>query len=231
MKKFIERFNTQEKCKAETNDMEDAGGRLLYWKDAGGLVIRESEVDDNIGTKKTFATIQITDMLGCDKPGALNSGIIEESHFKFAVLLFVNSMKDGSDLFDTIEEAVADYLKKCVIVKNLTESTLDKKILFKNIFVSIMKDRGDGKMEILDSDGNYTDYFEADCIDECNKLIDKLKSVETDVETAAIIQSLDDKLLFSSKELVEQYMEMPLADALDSGYVNRIGGQYLVLAD
>ena len=110
IERFRNMFDTQEKC----DDFRKTLGKLewtIYWKDTGGSIIRESEFNDNIGDKDSFVTIQLCDWLGW------NDGEITEHKYTFAVFLYVNGKEDSYSMFDTIDEAIADYKKTCEIVK------------------------------------------------------------------------------------------------------------------
>lgn len=109
MNELINKFDTYEKClafkvKLEENEWE------IYWKDAGGHIIRESEFDDNIGDKNNFATIQFVDMAGSD-------GYAADKHiFKFVVFLYSHGSEDGFTMHDTIREAIEDYKETLKLV-------------------------------------------------------------------------------------------------------------------
>lgn len=110
IERFRNKFDTQEKC----NDFRKNLGKLewtIYWKDAGGSVIRESEFDDNIGNEDSFVTIQLCDWFNW------NDGEITEHKYTFAVFLYVNGREDSYSMFDTVEEAIENYKKTCEIVK------------------------------------------------------------------------------------------------------------------
>lgn len=109
---FAEKYNTQEKC---DNFRQTLGMREweIYWKDTGGIIIRESEISDGIGDKETFATIQLCDWYGW------NDGEIAVHKYTFAVFLYENGIENGYDMFDTIEEAFENYIETCSKVKEL----------------------------------------------------------------------------------------------------------------
>lgn len=105
-KRFIIKYNTQEKCDAFRKTLGDREYEI-YWKDAGGIVIRDSEADDLIGNRKTYATIQLCDMISSD-------GYDDYTHiYKFAVFLYEDETEKEYTMFDTIEEAFEGYLKAC----------------------------------------------------------------------------------------------------------------------
>lgn len=110
-----EKYDTQEHCYANT--AQSRNDCCLYWKDAGGIPIIDSENDENIGTRDTYATIQITDMAGSD-------GYKEDQHiFQFAVFLYVKNDESGFDMFNNIFDAIKDYEKTCEKVKNILQTT------------------------------------------------------------------------------------------------------------
>ena len=104
MKDLINKFNTYEKCMKFRNELVNENHDWeTYWKDAGGRIIRKSESDDSVGTKKNLVTIQFVDMIGCD-------GYSDSKHvFKFAVFIYENGIENGFTMHDTIEDAIKDY--------------------------------------------------------------------------------------------------------------------------
>lgn len=113
MKKLVENFNTQKKCDEYRKQLGDREWEI-YWKDTGGIVIRESESHDMIGDKDNFATIQLCDWYGW------NDGEVNEHKYTFAVFLYVNGNENGYSMYDTIEEAVEDYKRTCSKVKEIS---------------------------------------------------------------------------------------------------------------
>lgn len=109
---LINKFNTYEKCMEFRNELiAKHQDWETYWKDAGGRIIRESENDDNIGTKNDFVTIQFVDMIGSD--GYSNS----EHVFKFIVFIYEDGIDNGFTMHDTIKGAVIDYMKTLKLLK------------------------------------------------------------------------------------------------------------------
>lgn len=109
---LINKFNTYEKCMKFRNELiANHQDWETYWKDAGGRIIRESENDDNIGTKDDFVTIQFVDMIGSD-------GYSDSEHvFKFIVFIYENGIDNGFTMHNTIESAVIDYTKTLKLLK------------------------------------------------------------------------------------------------------------------
>lgn len=112
MREVIENFNTQKKCDDYRKQLGDRKWEI-YWKDTGGIVIRESEFDDMIGDKDNFATIQLCDWYGW------NDGEVNEHKYTFAVFLYEDGNENGYSMYDTIEEAVEDYKRTCSKIKQL----------------------------------------------------------------------------------------------------------------
>lgn len=112
MKELINKFNTYEKCMKFRNKLAKKNHDWeIYWKDAGGRIIRESECDDSIGTKEDFVTIQFVDMIGSD-------GYSDSKHvFKFAVFIYENGIENGFTMHDTIEDAIKDYTETLKLIK------------------------------------------------------------------------------------------------------------------
>lgn len=109
MNTFIQRFDSQEKC---DHYRKSLGSQEydIYWKDAGGTIIRESETHDNIGNKQRYATIQLCDMIGSD-------GYADDTHiYQFAVFLYDNDEK-LIDLFPTVQTAVNAYQNICKMIR------------------------------------------------------------------------------------------------------------------
>lgn len=112
MDKLINKFNTYEKCMEFRNKLVNENHDWeTYWKDAGGIIIRESEYDDSIGTKENFVTIQFVDMIGSNEYS-------DSKHvFKFAVFIYENGTENGFTMHDTIEDAVKDYIETLKLIK------------------------------------------------------------------------------------------------------------------
>ena len=114
MREVIENFNTQKKCDDYRKQLGDREWEI-YWKDTGGIVIRESEFHDMIGDNDNFATIQLCDWYGW------NDGEVNEHKYTFAVFLYENGNENGYSMYDTIEEAVEDYKRTCNKLKEIEE--------------------------------------------------------------------------------------------------------------
>ena len=104
---FMKEFNSTEKCYRYA--MENYAPEL-FWKESGGIIIRESEADDGIGNYDNFVTIQLTDMYGHED---------YKAHlYKFAVFTYTNGYGESYiALHDTLEQAIKDYLKQCENIK------------------------------------------------------------------------------------------------------------------
>lgn len=114
MNNLIDMFGTQTKCDEYRKNLGDREWEI-YWKDTGGTVIRESESQDAIGNNSNYVTIQLCDWYGW------NDGEINEHKYTFAVFLYENGNESGYTMWDTIEEAVADYKKTCNKVKEICQ--------------------------------------------------------------------------------------------------------------
>lgn len=115
LEKLAERFSTKPKC----DEFRRRLGKReweIYWKDTGGVIIRESEAHDGIGNQDVFATIQLCDWLGW------NCGEVKKHTYTFAVFLYVNGSESGYTMCNTIEEAIEDYKRTCSRVMQIIKS-------------------------------------------------------------------------------------------------------------
>ena len=100
---FIKEFNSQEKCHRYA--LENYAPEI-FWKESGGIIIRESEADEGVGCFNDFITIQMVDMFGYED--------YKEHIYKFAVFTYTEGCGESYiALHDTIQQAVEDYKKRC----------------------------------------------------------------------------------------------------------------------
>ena len=81
----------------------------MYWKDAGGIELRNSYRDDNIGDINNFVSISLTNLKGCEG--------YDSDHYEFHVCLYLDN-DEISDLYENIEDVINDYNQCCKILNS-----------------------------------------------------------------------------------------------------------------
>ena len=99
-------FDTHEKCMEFKNKLEEAGEEgTLYWENAGGYILRESEFNDGLGNAINYVTLNITDLYGMKEHK-------NEHVFKFVVDEIKDRYDEDIKLYDSIHDALYHYMRK-----------------------------------------------------------------------------------------------------------------------
>lgn len=101
-----DKFDTHEKCMEFKDKLEKAGeDGTLYWKNACGYILRESEFNEELGNNINYVTLNITDLYGMKE--------YENEHvFKFVVHEIKDRYDEDIKLYDSIHDAIQNYMQR-----------------------------------------------------------------------------------------------------------------------
>lgn len=101
-----DKFDTHEKCMEFKDKLEKAGeDGTLYWKNACGYILRESEFNEELGNNINYVTLNITDLYGMKE--------YENEHvFKFVVHEIKDRYDEDIKLYDSIHDAIHNYMQR-----------------------------------------------------------------------------------------------------------------------
>lgn len=99
-------FDTHEKCMEFKDKLEKASeDGTLYWENARGYILRESEFDEGLGNAINYVTLNITDLYGMKE--------YENEHiFKFVVNEIKGRYDNDVKMYDSIHDALYHYMRK-----------------------------------------------------------------------------------------------------------------------
>lgn len=108
MQTFINQFDTFQKCDAFRKTLKECEPDI-YWKEHDGIVIRDSNTQENIGNNDDMYTdIKLCDMLGCEDYSST------EHTYEFAVFLYDDGYDISVQRFTDIHDAVKAYTTNCL---------------------------------------------------------------------------------------------------------------------
>ena len=108
-------FGTQELCLRYEESLKKQRYIMYYRENYSSIIIRESEENENIGNRETYATIQLTDMIGC-------TGYSDTDHlFKFIVYIKIENREYKHKMYSTLKEAIENYNEGLELIKKLTK--------------------------------------------------------------------------------------------------------------
>lgn len=99
---LVKQFETNEGCAAFARWAESKGSKDLYFANADGILLRNSNKQDGIGNDSNYVCLKFADMIG--------TGIYDDHHsYQFIVFTYSQTKGTSYEAYENIEYAIIGY--------------------------------------------------------------------------------------------------------------------------